>query len=185
MNDELVARHRAITPRPAGRRFKATRTTPPRPATAKAALELRGTNGQLPLAEGRVAFIRRVSVVGTVTLLSQSFRVGKRHRGLYLRMVVHTGHGSLTAYLNGRVPKRWPCTLLNVYPTLISRPLSVAGNTDRVDAVPKALPSKLNDALSVRNKGGKMNWTRNVDLAAFGPEITAFSSEATANRQGI
>ena len=66
-----------------------------------------------PLAEGRVTFIRRVSVAGTVTVLSQSFRVGKRHRGLYLRLVVDTGRGWLTAYLNGRVLKRWPYKLLN------------------------------------------------------------------------
>jgi len=69
--------------------------------------------GKLPLAEGRVTFIRRVSFAGTVTVLSQSFRVGKRHRGLYLRLVVHTGHGSLTAYLNGHLLKRWPNKLLN------------------------------------------------------------------------
>jgi len=69
--------------------------------------------GKLPLAEGRVTFIRRVSFAGTVTVLSQSFRVGKRHRGLYLRLVVHTGHGSLTAYLNGHLLKRWPYKLLN------------------------------------------------------------------------
>jgi putative transposase len=66
-----------------------------------------------PLAEGRVIFIRRVSVAGTVTVLDQRFRVGKRHRGLYLRLVVNTGHGWLTAYLNGRVLKRWPYKLLN------------------------------------------------------------------------
>jgi Integrase core domain/Homeodomain-like domain len=69
--------------------------------------------GRLPLAEGRVTFIRRVSVAGTVTVLSQTFRVGKRHRGLYLRLVVDTGRGQLTAYLNGRVLKRWPYKLLN------------------------------------------------------------------------
>jgi len=68
---------------------------------------------RLPLAEGRVIFIRRVSVAGTVTVLSQSFRVGKRHRGLYLRLVVDTGRGWLTAYLNGRVLKRWPYKLLH------------------------------------------------------------------------
>jgi transposase InsO family protein len=68
---------------------------------------------RLPLAAGRVTFLRRVSVAGTVTLLSQSFRVGKRHRGLYLRLVVDTGRGMLTAYLNGRVLKRWPYKLLN------------------------------------------------------------------------
>jgi len=69
--------------------------------------------GRLPLAAGRVTFLRRVSMAGTVTVLSQSFRVGKRHRGLYLRLVVDTGRGALTAYLNGRVLKRWPYKLLN------------------------------------------------------------------------
>jgi transposase InsO family protein len=69
--------------------------------------------GRLPLAEGRVTFLRRVSTAGTVTLLSQSFRVGKRHRGLCLRLVLDTGRGALTAYLNGRVLKRWPYQLLN------------------------------------------------------------------------
>jgi hypothetical protein len=69
--------------------------------------------GRLPLAAGRVTFIRRVSTAGTVSLLSQSFRVGKRHRGLYLRLVMDTGRGWLTAYLNGRVLKRWPYKLRN------------------------------------------------------------------------
>ena len=66
-----------------------------------------------PIAAGRVTFIRRVSVAGTVKVLSQTFRVGKRHRGLYLRLVVDTGRGRLTAYLNGRVLQRWPSKLLN------------------------------------------------------------------------
>jgi len=69
--------------------------------------------GRLPLAVGRVTFIRRVSWAGTVTMLSQTFRVGKRHRGLYLRLVVDSGRGWLTAYLNGRVLRRWPYKLLN------------------------------------------------------------------------
>src|SRR5262245_729443 len=69
--------------------------------------------GRLPLAEGRVTFIRRVSVAGTVTVLSQIFRVGKRHRGLYLRLVIDTRRQWLTAYLNGRVFKRWPYKLQN------------------------------------------------------------------------
>jgi putative transposase len=66
-----------------------------------------------PIAAGRVSFIRRVSTAGTVSILSQSFRVGKRHRGLYLRLVVDTGRGWLTAYLNGRILRRWPYKLLN------------------------------------------------------------------------
>ena len=43
-----------------------------------------------------------------VTVLSHSFRVGKKHRGLYLQMVVGMGRGRLTAHLNGRILKRWP-----------------------------------------------------------------------------
>jgi len=69
--------------------------------------------GKLPLAVGRVTFIRRVGQAGTVTVLSQSFRAGKRHRGRYLRLVVDTRHGWLTAYLNGRILKRWAYKLLN------------------------------------------------------------------------
>ena len=68
---------------------------------------------KLPLAEGHVIFIRRVSVAGTVKVLSQTFRIGTRHRGFYLRLVVDTGRGWLTAYLNGRILKRWPYKLLN------------------------------------------------------------------------
>jgi transposase InsO family protein len=69
--------------------------------------------GRQKLAVGRVSFLRRVSAAGTVRVLSQTFRVGKRHRGLYLRLVIDTGRGQLTAYLNGRVLKRWPYQLLN------------------------------------------------------------------------
>jgi transposase InsO family protein len=65
------------------------------------------------LATGRVIFIRRVSPAGTVSVLSQSYRVGKRHRGLCLRLVIDTGRGTLTAYLNGRVLRRWPYKLRN------------------------------------------------------------------------
>jgi hypothetical protein len=53
-----------------------------------------------------------VSPAGTVTVLSQSYRVGKRHRGLYLRLVVETGRGWVTGHLNGRVLKHWPYKLL-------------------------------------------------------------------------
>ena len=65
------------------------------------------------MAEGRVTFLRRVSVAGTVTLLSQRFRVGKRHRGLYLQLGINTGRGHRTAYRNGRVLQRWPYKLRN------------------------------------------------------------------------
>jgi hypothetical protein len=69
--------------------------------------------GRQKLASGREIFIRRVSVAGTVSVLNQSFRVGKMHRGLYLRLVIDTGRGWLTAYLKGRVLKHRPYKLLN------------------------------------------------------------------------
>jgi hypothetical protein len=60
-----------------------------------------------------VAGVRDLHPAGTVGVLSQAFRVGKRHRGLGLRLVVNTGRGWLTAHLNGRVLKRRPYKLLN------------------------------------------------------------------------
>jgi hypothetical protein len=105
-----------------------------------------------PLSAGRVTFLRRVSVAGTVTVLSQKFRVGKRHRGLYLRLVVDTGRGYLTAYLNGRVLKRWPYKLLNDEPTPEYAAAGSCGGhrTQRCTVGPGRL-SMLNDVLSVRN----------------------------------
>jgi putative transposase len=69
--------------------------------------------GRLPVAAGRVTFIRRVSVAGTVKVLSQTFRVGKRRRGLYVRLVLDTQRSRLSAYLEGRLLKRWPYKLTN------------------------------------------------------------------------
>src|SRR5262249_45983767 len=114
-------------PREPARLQAAVNTQPPHPrlggkppAQPRRGLRLRKLpasfevpTGRLPLAEGRVTFIRRVSVAGTVTVLSQSFRVGKRHRGLYLRLGGDTGRGTLAAYLNGRGLKRWAYKLLN------------------------------------------------------------------------
>ncbi len=68
---------------------------------------------RLPLSDGRVTFIWRVSGAGAVAVLSQTFLVAKRHRGLCPRLVVDTGRGHLTAYRNGRVLKRRPYELLN------------------------------------------------------------------------
>jgi len=50
---------------------------------------------------------------GTVTVQSQSFRMGTRHRGPYLRLLVDTGRGTLTTYLNIHVLERWSHQLLN------------------------------------------------------------------------
>ena len=50
-----------------------------------------------PLTAGRVTFLRRVSLQGTVSVLEQLFRVGKRHKGLCVKVILDTGRGRLTA----------------------------------------------------------------------------------------
>jgi hypothetical protein len=57
----------------------------------------------LPLAAGRVIFIRRAGPQGLVEVLDQSYRMGQRHHGLYVRLVLDTRRGHLTAHLDGRV----------------------------------------------------------------------------------
>lgn len=66
----------------------------------------------LPLAAGRVTFIRQVTPNGNVHLLSQTFRVGKRLKGQYVKVVLDTQRAHLTVYVKGRVFKRWPYPFL-------------------------------------------------------------------------
>jgi transposase InsO family protein len=67
----------------------------------------------LPIAAGRVTFIRMVTPHGNIHLLGQTFWVGKRLKGQYLKAVLDTHHGWLTVYLKGRLFKRWPYKLVN------------------------------------------------------------------------
>lgn len=62
----------------------------------------------LPVAAGQVTFIRQVTPHGNVHWLSQTFRVGKRLKGEYIKVVLDTQRAHLTAYRQGRVLKRWP-----------------------------------------------------------------------------
>jgi transposase InsO family protein len=62
----------------------------------------------LPVAAGRISFIRQVTLNGKVHLLSQTFKVGKRLKGEYVKVVLDTRHGFLTVYRQGRIFKRWP-----------------------------------------------------------------------------
>lgn len=62
----------------------------------------------LPIAAGRVTFIRQVTPSGTVHLLGLTFKVGKRLKGQYVKVVIDTQHAQLTIYVRGRVFKRWP-----------------------------------------------------------------------------
>jgi transposase InsO family protein len=62
----------------------------------------------LPIAAGRVSFIRQVTPSGTIHLLGQTYRIGKRLKGQYVKAVLDTERATLTVYVKGRVFKRWP-----------------------------------------------------------------------------
>ena len=62
----------------------------------------------LPIAAGRITFIRQVTAHGNVHLLSQTFKVGKRLKWEYIKVVLDTQRAQLTIYRHGRVFKRWP-----------------------------------------------------------------------------
>ncbi len=66
----------------------------------------------LPIAAGRITFIRQVTAHGNVHLLSQTFWVGKRLKREYVKVVLDTRRAHLTVYRQGRVFKRWPYPFL-------------------------------------------------------------------------
>ena len=61
----------------------------------------------LPIAAGRVTFIRQVTRQGNLHWLSQTYSVGKRFKGQYLKIVLDTQRAQLTVYVKGRIFKRW------------------------------------------------------------------------------
>ncbi|MDP1546769.1 MAG: hypothetical protein Q8L87_12160 [Anaerolineales bacterium] len=61
----------------------------------------------LPIAAGRVIFIRQVTIHGKIHLLSQTFNVGKRLKGQYVKVVLDTQRARLTVYVKARIFKRW------------------------------------------------------------------------------
>jgi transposase InsO family protein len=66
----------------------------------------------LPVATGRISFIRQVTLNGKVHLLSQTFKVGKRLKGEYVKVVLDTRRRTLTIYRQSRIFKRWPYPFL-------------------------------------------------------------------------
>ena len=66
----------------------------------------------LPIAAGRVTFIRQVTPNGNIHLLSQTFKIGKRLKGQYVKALLDTQRAQLTVYVKGRVFKRWPYPFL-------------------------------------------------------------------------
>jgi len=66
----------------------------------------------LPIAAGRITFFRQVTAHGTIHLLSQTFKVGKRLKGEYVKALLDTQHAHLTVYRQGCIFKRWPYPFL-------------------------------------------------------------------------
>ena len=66
----------------------------------------------LPVAAGRITFFRQVTKHGNVHLLSQTFFVGKRLKGEYVRVILDTQRAHLTVYRQGRIFKRFPYPFL-------------------------------------------------------------------------
>ena len=61
----------------------------------------------LPVAAGRITFFRQVTKHGNVHLLSQTFFVGKRLKGEYVKVTLDTQRAHLTVYRHGRIFKRF------------------------------------------------------------------------------
>jgi transposase InsO family protein len=61
----------------------------------------------LSIAAGWITFFRQVTAHGNVHLLSQTFYVGKRLKGEYVKVQLDTKRAHLTVYRQGRIFKRW------------------------------------------------------------------------------
>lgn len=66
----------------------------------------------LPIAAGRITFFRQVTAHDNIHLLSQTFKVGKRLKGEYVKVRLDTQRALLTVYRQGRIFKRWPYPFL-------------------------------------------------------------------------
>lgn len=66
---------------------------------------------RLPLARGRISFVRRVSESGTIELPGGAYRVGRRLARQYVVATLYTHRQEIVVKLAGRVVKRFPCPL--------------------------------------------------------------------------
>jgi len=66
---------------------------------------------QLPLARGRISFVRRISGTGTIELPGGTYRVGRRLAGQYVVATLYTHRREIVVKLEGRVVKRFACPI--------------------------------------------------------------------------
>jgi hypothetical protein len=78
-----------------------------RPHAKLTAAQLRALPAPLPLTAGRVHFIRKVNAEGTVTLLNETWRVGKRLAGQYVWATITTHTRRLTIYHRRSAQATW------------------------------------------------------------------------------
>ena len=62
---------------------------------------------KLPLSVGKVSFIRLVSAKGTINVLGQQFKVGKRVKFQYVKATLYTKLQALKIYHKGRLTKQF------------------------------------------------------------------------------
>lgn len=62
---------------------------------------------KLPISIGKVTFIRLVSASGTIRILGQSFKVGKRIKFQYVKATLFTRYPTLKVYHKGRLIKQF------------------------------------------------------------------------------
>ena len=62
---------------------------------------------KLPVAIGKVTFIRLVSVQGTTRILGQSFKIGKRLKFQYVKATIYTKYQRLKVYHKGKLIKEF------------------------------------------------------------------------------
>lgn len=63
---------------------------------------------KLPIAAGKVTFIRLVSVHGTARILGQSPKAGKRLKFQYVKVTLYTKYQRLKVYHKGKLAKEFP-----------------------------------------------------------------------------
>jgi transposase InsO family protein len=68
---------------------------------------------KLPIAVGKVTFIRLVCIHGTISILGQSFKVGKRLKFHYVKVTIYTKYQHLKVYHKGKLIKEFPYPLSN------------------------------------------------------------------------
>lgn len=62
---------------------------------------------KLPISVGKVTFIRLVSAAGTINILEQKFKVGKRLKFQYVKATLYTRYQTLKIYHKGRLIKQF------------------------------------------------------------------------------